>query len=131
MEKFNVSTSQRIDMVDITDQVQQIIHSNGLKDGTVTLFVPHTTCGITINENTDPDVVRDIKYQMEKLVPYEEGYRHYEKNSDSHIKTAITGSSETVIIQNGALALGTWQGIFLCDFDGPRMRSVWVKLMAG
>jgi secondary thiamine-phosphate synthase enzyme len=96
----------------------------------LTVYVPHTTCGITINEHADPDVVRDIHYQLEKIVPYQKGYQHLEGNADSHIKTTLVGSSEQVIIENGTLILGTWQGIFLCDFDGPRTRKIHLKITA-
>ena len=100
------------------------------QQGLVTVYVPHTTCGITINEHADPDVVRDIQGRLAELVPYNRGYHHREGNADSHIKTSLVGSSETVIIENGRLVLGTWQGIFLCDFDGPRQRKVFVKIMS-
>lgn len=129
MNSFTVSTRSREEMVDITRLVQESVTSSGLVSGAVVVFVPHTTCGITINENTDPDVIRDILFQLKSLVPYEKGYRHFEGNSDSHIKTTLTGSSVTVIIEKGRLQLGTWQGIFLCDYDGPRTRSVWVKMI--
>lgn len=128
MKTMKISTAKRVDLVDVTGQVQTMITESGIESGSVTLFVPHTTCGITINENTDPDVIRDITHQLEKLVPHRGGYRHFEGNADSHIKTALIGSSETVLINEGRLMLGTWQGIFLCDFDGPRTRSIWVKV---
>ena len=129
MKTINISTTKRVDLVNITSQVQKIISESSIDDGIVTVFVPHTTCGITINEGADPDVARDIKYQLEKLIPYQLGYQHLEGNSDSHIKTCIVGSSENIIIANGQLALGTWQSIFLCDFDGPRNRKVYIKII--
>jgi secondary thiamine-phosphate synthase enzyme len=129
MNIINISTTKRVDLVNITSQVQKVVSESSVDEGIVTVFVPHTTCGITINEGTDPDVVRDIKCQLEKLIPYQQGYQHLEGNSDSHIKTCIVGSSENIIIENGQLVLGTWQSIFLCDFDGPRNRTVYIKII--
>jgi len=130
MQTLHVPTSQRVDFVDITHRVQALVSETQVQQGLVTVYVPHTTCGITINEHADPDVVRDIQGRLAELVPYNRGYHHREGNADSHIKTSILGSSETVIIENGRLVLGTWQGIFLCDFDGPRQRKVFVKIMS-
>jgi len=129
MKTINVSTAKRVDLIDITSQVQKVVSETKVASGIVTVYVPHTTCGITINEGADPDVVRDVKYQLEKLIPYQQGYHHMEGNADSHIKTCLVGSSENIIIENGQLVLGTWQSIFLCDFDGPRTRKVYVKLL--
>lgn len=129
MKTINVSTTKRVDLVDITSLVQKVVSETKIDNGIVTVFVPHTTCGITINEGADPDVVRDIKYQLEKLIPYQQGYHHLEGNADSHIKTCLVGSSENIIIENGQLVLGTWQSIFLCDFDGPRTRKVYIKVL--
>lgn len=129
MKTINVSTAKRVDLVDITSLVQKVVSETKIDNGIVTVFVPHTTCGITINEGADPDVVRDIKYQLEKLIPYQQGYHHLEGNADSHIKTCLVGSSENIIIENGQLVLGTWQSIFLCDFDGPRTRKVYIKVL--
>ena len=128
MKTINVSTAKRVDLVDITSQVQKIVTEINVDSGFVIVYVPHTTCGIMINEGADPDVVRDIKYQLEKLIPYQQGYHHMEGNADSHIKTCLVGSSENIIIEDGQLVLGTWQSIFLCDFDGPRTRKVYVKI---
>lgn len=128
MKIINVSTTKRTDLIDITTHVQKMVDESSVDDGIVTVFVPHTTCGITINEGADPDVVRDIKYQLEKLIPYQQGYHHLEGNADSHIKTCLVGSSENIIIEDGQLVLGTWQSIFLCDFDGPRTRKVYIKI---
>lgn len=129
MKIINVSTTKRVDLVDITSLVQKVVSETKIDNGIVTVYVPHTTCGITINEGADPDVVRDIKYQLEKLIPYQQGYHHLEGNADSHIKTCLVGSSENIIIENGQLVLGTWQSIFLCDFDGPRTRKVYIKVL--
>ncbi|MBC8215872.1 MAG: YjbQ family protein [Candidatus Marinimicrobia bacterium] len=130
MKTFTVPTMQRVDIVDITSDVQSAVADSSVRKGIIVVYVPHTTCGVMINEHADPDVVRDIKMQFEKLVPYQAGYRHLEGNSDSHIKTAMVGSSETIIIENGRLVLGTWQGVFLCDFDGPRTRKVHLKILS-
>ena len=129
MKTINVSTTTRIDLIDITLQVQKVVSESQTDNGIVTVYVPHTTCGITINEGADPDVVGDIKYQLGKLVPYQKGYKHSEGNADSHIKTCLVGSSENIIIEKGQLVLGTWQSIFLCDFDGPRNRKVFIKII--
>ena len=129
MKTINVSTEKRVDLVDITSLVQKVVSETKIDSGIVTVYVPHTTCGITINEGADPDVVRDIKYQLEKLIPYQQGYRHMEGNADSHIKTCLVGSSENIVIEEGRLMLGTWQSIFLCDFDGPRTRKVYINIL--
>ena len=131
MRTFSVSTSERVDLVEITSTVAQEVAKSGVGTGTVTIYVPHTTCGVTINESADPDVARDIKMHLAKLVPQDGGFKHYEGNSDSHIKTSMIGLSENIIIENGKLVLGTWQGIFLCDFDGPRTRKVYMKIVEG
>ena len=131
MKTFSITTSERVDLVEITFQVAQEVTKSGVVTGTVTTFVPHTTCGITINESADPDVARDIKMHLTKLVPQGGDFRHYEGNSDSHIKTSMIGSSENIFIENGKLVLGMWQGIFLCDFDGPRTRKVYMKIVEG
>ena len=129
MKTINVSTTKRIDLIDITSQVQKKVSDAKIESGIVMVYVPHTTCGITINEGADPDVVRDLKYQLEKLIPYQKGYKHLEGNADSHIKTCLVGSSENIIFEQGQLVLGTWQSVFLCDFDGPRNRKVYIKIV--
>ena len=131
MRTFSVSTSERVDLVEITSTVAQEVAKSGVGTGTVTIYVPHTTCGVTINESADPDVARDIRMHLAKLVPQDGGFKHYEGNSDSHIKTSMIGSSENILIEDGKLVLGTWQGIFLCDFDGPRTRKVYIKIVEG
>ncbi len=129
MKTINISTAKRVDLVNITAQVQKVVNETKVDSGVITVYVPHTTCGITINEGADPDVARDIKFQLENLIPYQQGYRHMEGNADSHIKTCLVGSSENIIVENGQLVLGTWQSIFLCDFDGPRNRKVYIKII--
>ena len=131
MKTIQIRTSERVQLIDITSTVQAYVNEKGTQNGIITIYVPHTTCGITINEHADPDVVRDIKMQLGKLVPENAGYHHYEGNSDSHVKSSLIGASETVIISNSQMILGTWQGIFLCDFDGPRTRNVHLKIIAG
>ena len=126
-ETISVRTNKRIEMVDITFSVQQQIENAGLEDGICTVFVPHTTAGVTINEGADPDVCIDIVRKLNELAPPDDGYRHREGNSDSHIKASLVGSSVSVIIEKGRLVLGTWQKIFFCEFDGPRSRKVYVK----
>ncbi len=124
---FNVSTKQQAHFVEITSQVQKAVDEAGIQDGAVIVFVPHTTAGITINENADPSVQRDILNHLDKMVPQSGDYRHSEGNSPAHIKASLMGSSVTVLVSDGRLALGTWQGIYFCEFDGPRNRQVWVK----
>ena len=127
MKQISVQTKSRSEFVDITRQVQAVIDGLGLKDGAVTVFVPHTTAGITINEHADPDVVSDIMTVLDRVVPWSADYRHGEGNSAAHVKAGLMGSSVRVIVSGGRLALGTWQGIFFCEFDGPRRREVWVQ----
>tara|TARA_Y100000814_G_scaffold285778_1_gene254123 strand:+ start:236 stop:631 length:396 start_codon:yes stop_codon:yes gene_type:complete len=126
---LSVKTSERVDFIDITDELASQVQASGVVSGTVVIFVPHTTCGLTINESADPDVAVDMKMQFSKMVPKENNFRHYEGNSDSHIKTSMVGSSETIFIEEGLLILGTWQGLFLCEFDGPRTRKVYLKII--
>ena len=131
MSTLSIKTNERVDLVDISSQVANEVKTSGVTTGTGTVYVPHTTCGVTINESADPDVARDIKLHLAKLVPQDGGFKHYEGNSDSHIKTSMIGSSENIFIKDGKLVLGTWQGIFLCDFDGPRTRKVYIKIVEG
>lgn len=126
METIRISTSRRTEFVDITDRVRAAVRAMGLRDGVVTVFVPHTTAGITINEHADPDVVADIATTLERLVPWHGDYAHTEGNAAAHVKASIMGSSVQVPVVGGDLRLGTWQGIFFCEFDGPRSRSAWV-----
>jgi secondary thiamine-phosphate synthase enzyme len=127
MERFSVRTGGRAQFVDITDQVSGAAAALGVKDGAVTVFVPHTTCGVTVNENADPDVTADMLTALERVVPWQAGYRHAEGNSAAHVKASLMGSSATVPVAGGRLALGTWQAVYLCEFDGPRTREVWVQ----
>ena len=122
--EFRVSTARRTQFVAITSKIAEAITGNDWRDGVLTVFVPHTTAGVTINENADPDVARDMEIFSDELVPQSHRFRHSEGNSDAHIKAALYGSSVQVIIRSGNMWLGTWQGIYLCEFDGPRERSV-------
>ena len=128
MERINLKTAKRIDLIDITDEVQNIVSKSKVKEGICFIFCPHTTAGLTINENADPSVRRDIINTLNKLVPENVGYSHTEGNADSHIKSSLFGSSLVVFVESGQLAFGTWQGIYFCESDGPRSREVWVKL---
>ncbi len=128
MKTISVKTHQQCEMIDVTSSVSEIVSSLDLNDGWITAFVPHTTAAITINENADPDVVHDMLFRLEQLSPRNlPEFRHAEGNSDAHIKTSTIGSSVTVMVENGRLCLGTWQGIYFCEFDGPRNRKLWIK----
>jgi secondary thiamine-phosphate synthase enzyme len=129
IQTFQVRTSKQIDFIDITRSVQEAVKKTGAEDGICIVFVPHTTAGITINENADPSVVQDIIMELNKIVPFEDRYHHLEGNSSAHIKASVLGCSQTVFVESGKLALGTWQGIFFCEFDGPRNRKVYVKVL--
>ncbi|MCE5185707.1 MAG: secondary thiamine-phosphate synthase enzyme YjbQ [Planctomycetaceae bacterium] len=129
-ETFEIRTHRRNEMIDITSHVADALSQSKVASGTVTVFCPHTTAAITINENADPDVPHDILLTLEQLVPQHRlGYRHNEGNSDAHVKSSLVGASETILIREGRLVLGTWQGIFFCEFDGPRSRKVHVQIM--
>lgn len=117
-------------MVNVTDRVKEVVAKSGIENGMVVVFVPHTTAGITINENTDPDVVTDILMKLNKIVTEDRDFLHYEGNSSAHIKALMTGSSVTVILQNGKLVLGMWQGIYFCEYDGPRNRTVNIEIIS-
>jgi secondary thiamine-phosphate synthase enzyme len=129
MPEIAVSTQRRCELLDITRQVAQAVEASGIREGVAHIYVPHTTCGLTINEAADPTVAEDILMWLEELVPRSHpSYRHTEGNSDAHIKASLLGSSVTVFVEAGRLALGTWQGIFLGEFDGPRTRKVVVRV---
>ncbi|MCM8804196.1 MAG: secondary thiamine-phosphate synthase enzyme YjbQ [Candidatus Omnitrophica bacterium] len=130
MEKIDIQTRKRIDFIEITNQIEQIVKNKNIKSGLCFIFVPHTTCGLTINENADPSVRKDIIEKLSQLIPENGNYSHTEGNADSHIKSSIIGHSLTVFIENNSLQLGTWQGIYLCEFDGPRTRQVWLKIIS-
>ncbi|GAB4197219.1 MAG: secondary thiamine-phosphate synthase enzyme YjbQ [Phycisphaeraceae bacterium] len=126
---IRVETRQRDEMVELTRQVQKVVGETGVRDGSVIVYVPHTTAGITINENADPDVVHDFLKQLDEMVPWRQPfYQHGEGNSAAHVKASMMGSSVTVLIRDGALVLGTWQGVWFCEFDGPRTRTVHIAV---
>lgn len=129
MQIVTIETTERNQMIDITSMVQAKVKESGIKDGICYVFVPHTTAAVTINENADPDVVRDILNILSKLIPHKDDYRHIEGNSDAHVKAALMGNIATVIVNDGKLVLGTWQSLFFCEFDGPRRRTIVIKVM--
>ena len=124
--EFSVRTDRRTHFVQIDHLLHDAINKSGIKNGVCHIFVPHTTAAVTINENADPNVVRDIIMETDKIIPFQANYTHLEGNSAAHIKSSLFGVSETVFIENGRPLLGTWQSIYLCDFDGPRTRKVWI-----
>lgn len=126
MKKLTVSTRQRTEFVNISVDVQQAATEAGIEDGLITVFVPHTTAGITINENADPDVMEDVAGTLDRIVPWNAGYAHSEGNAAAHVKASLMGSSVRVPVEDGRLCLGTWQGIYFCEFDGPRKREAWI-----
>lgn len=130
MEQLQVRTNSREEMVNITTAVRSLVHANRWTDGILLLYCPHTTGAVTINEGADPDVVRDITVNMNKLVPHHGDYHHAEGNSDAHIKSSMFGCEQMVIVEGGEVKLGTWQKIYFCEFDGPRSRKLWVKWLA-
>ncbi|AGB40373.1 secondary thiamine-phosphate synthase enzyme [Halobacteroides halobius DSM 5150] len=129
INSFTVQTNQHSQLVDITLQIQEVIDQTQVNEGICVVFIPHTTAAVTINENADPTVKGDILTKLENLIPWNDNYKHLEGNSAAHLKASLVGSSEQIIIENGKLELGTWQGIYLAEFDGPRTRKVQVKLV--
>ena len=127
MYSFTINTHSRTEFADITSRVQNALTDLEISDGIVTIFVPHTTAGVTINENADPDVTADMEMVLDRLIPWSAGYAHAEGNTAAHVKTSMMGSSLQVIVENGKLQLGVWQSIYFCEFDGPRTRKVWLK----
>ncbi len=128
---LSVKSKTRTQLIDITSQIQNAVRSSGILEGLCMLYVPHTTAAITINESADPFVASDIMMVLNEIIPWKAGYRHLEGNSPAHIKSSLVGASEVISIENGSLVLGTWQGIFFCEFDGPRTRKVHMRLMKG
>ena len=128
IKQLSVKTNSRTELLDITREVEKAVRESGIENGTCTVFIPHTTAGITINENADPSVCQDILKELNKIIPFEDNYSHGEGNSAAHIKATLTGFSVTVFVESGSLLLGTWQGIYFCEFDGPRSRRVLVKV---
>ncbi len=131
IDRFEVRTPSHACLVDITARVEQLLKGKGIDEGVCHIFVPHTTAAITINENADPTVQSDILHELDKIVPWQDHYSHSEGNAAAHIKAGIMGASQSVFVSGGRLQLGTWQGIFLAEFDGPRTRQVWMRIVAG
>jgi secondary thiamine-phosphate synthase enzyme len=132
MERFEVRTTKRNEFVEVTDQVRRAVRDSGVKDGFCVVYCPHTTAAMTINENADPDVVHDMLLYLDRTIPQaQSGFRHGEGNSDSHIKSSLVGSSVTLIIDDDDIVLGRWQGVYFCEFDGPRTRTFMVQVVGG
>ncbi len=131
MTTLTIRTQARCEMIDITERIAEKVRESGIREGLCRVFIPHTTAAVTINENADPDVPRDILAALDGIVPLSNHYRHAEGNAAAHIKASLFGASQTVFIEDGSLVLGTWQSLFFCEFDGPRTRKVLVRLTAG
>ena len=131
LKEISVVTHSRTELINIDHQVMDVVKESGVQEGICLTWVPHTTAGVTINENADPSVVRDILYETDKVIPFQDGYQHMEGNSAAHIKSSLFGPSLNLIITGGQLLLGTWQSIFFCEFDGPRKRRLFVKVIEG
>lgn len=128
LDVIQVKTTQRIEMVDVTQKINDIISKNSISEGICCLFVPHTTAAITINENSDPSVSSDIIHKLNDIIPVRDDYSHLEGNSDAHIKSSLVSPSLSLIIEDKSLVMGTWQGIYFCEFDGPRTRKLYIKI---
>jgi len=129
LDRIDVKTRSRVEFQDITPEVRAVVGSSGIRSGVCYIFVPHTTAGVTVNEHADPSVAEDITRQLDAMVPQHGNYRHLEGNAPAHIKASLVGNTEVLLIEDGRLVLGTWQGIFFCEFDGPRNRTVLVKII--
>ncbi|WP_432663138.1 secondary thiamine-phosphate synthase enzyme YjbQ [Wukongibacter baidiensis] len=128
IKHFNVQTNKQTEFIEITNQIKQAIRESGVTEGVCYIFIPHTTAAVTINENADPDVKSDMVMELNKIVPLDDNYKHFEGNSEAHIKSSLMGFSEIILIDGGKPVLGTWQGIYFCEFDGPRNRKVMVRV---
>jgi len=131
MHRIEINTRDKVEFLDVTGEIQRLISNSTINNGICYIFVPHTTAGITLNEHADPDVTRDIINRLSVVVPDKADYRHVEGNSQAHIKASLMGHSKVVFVENRKLVLGTWQGIFFCEFDGPRRRQILVKIISG
>jgi secondary thiamine-phosphate synthase enzyme len=129
LKHLHISTGSQTELIDITDKIQSVLSESKIQSGICQVFIPHTTAGITINENADPSVKRDILKELNKVIPFDDNYHHSEGNSAAHIKSSITGISLSILVEDNRLQLGTWQGIYFCEFDGPRSRKIWVKIL--
>jgi secondary thiamine-phosphate synthase enzyme len=130
MHSLEVVSHRQVEMIDVTSAVRRVLRESGVRDGLAVLFVPHTTAAVTINENADPDVVADLVMELNRIVPFADGYRHAEGNSAAHLKSTLVGVSETLLVKGGEPVLGTWQGIYFCEFDGPRRRTLHLKVIS-
>ncbi|WP_432822334.1 secondary thiamine-phosphate synthase enzyme YjbQ [Trichloromonas sp.] len=129
MISIDVTSRRQVEMIDVTGQVREAIRRSAVQTGLAVIFTPHTTAAVTINENADPDVVSDLVMELNKIVPFDDHYRHAEGNSAAHLKSSLVGASETVIVAGGFPVLGTWQGIYFCEFDGPRRRQLHIQVV--
>jgi len=127
METFEAITTRREELIRLTGALQELVDAKGWRDGALVVYCPHTTAALTVNEDADPDVAADLIMAMSRLLPREAGYKHIEGNSDAHVKTSLVGPSLTLIVSGGRIQLGTWQGVFLCEWDGPRNRKIWAQ----
>jgi len=130
-KEISIRTTKNTEIIDITGQIKAFVRESGIEDGIITIYVPHTTAAVTINENADPSVKADILMELDKVIPLDDHYSHLEGNSAAHIKASLLGASETIIVEGGELLLGSWQGVFFCEFDGPRSRKFHVKAIRG
>jgi len=128
IKEIEIKTRSRVELIDITPQVEKVVKESGISEGVCVLYIPHTTAAVTINENADPSVKEDIITTLSQLIPAGDSYHHTEGNADAHIKATLVGSSETIVVKGGGLSMGTWQGVFFCEFDGPRRRRVLIKI---
>ncbi|CAK7013925.1 MAG: hypothetical protein DELT_02176 [Desulfovibrio sp.] len=131
METIRIHTNSRTEMIAVTRELQQLVSEKGWQDGALLVYCPHTTAGLTINENADPDVQHDMTRFMNEMVPHEKYFRHMEGNSDAHIKTSLFGPHVMLIVEGGTIRLGTWQGVYFSEWDGPRSRNLWVQFLKG
>ncbi|MFW5686903.1 MAG: secondary thiamine-phosphate synthase enzyme YjbQ [Halanaerobium sp.] len=129
-KKMSIKTNSKVEFIDITAEIQKVVKETGIESGIVHLHIPHTTAAVTINENADPDVKADIKKEINQIVPFDDHYAHLEGNSAAHIKSSLFGVDQSILFENRKLLLGTWQGIYFCEFDGPRSRNIYVKTLA-
>ncbi|PXV62713.1 secondary thiamine-phosphate synthase enzyme [Halanaerobium congolense] len=128
LKKLSIKTNNKVELIDVTTQIQNAIKETELESGLLQIHIPHTTAAVTINENADPDVKSDIKKEINKIIPFDDNYAHLEGNSAAHIKSSLFGVDQNIIIENKKLLLGTWQGIYFCEFDGPRTRKIYLKI---
>lgn len=131
LKKLSIKTHDKVEFIDITAEIKKVVKESGVESGLLEINIPHTTAAVTINENADPDVKRDIKKEINKIVPFEDAYSHLEGNSAAHIKSSLFGSDLGLIIENNNIILGTWQGIYFCEFDGSRNRNIYLKIIEG